>query len=338
MTMLLRIAERIINRPLLIHPDKVPLALAVLQGRIPIGDAEALRAAAEDRINAMPAEARQTMRGPAPGASRFVGSNTETDEAGNRVGRLPYRRTDDGVAVITITGSLINRGAWVGSYSGETSYEGVQHQISAALADQKTRGILLDIDSPGGEATGAFETAAAVRAAAMRKPVVAVVNGMAASAAYAIASGADRIVTTPTGVSGSIGVVLLHADFSRQLDKEGIEPTLIFAGAHKVDGNPFEPLPDSVRADLQAEVGKYYDLFVETVAAGRRALSPKAIRATEARTYVGADAVAAGLADEVGSFASALTYLSRTFSAAEGRALAADAEHMRRAAEAERAR
>ena len=314
MSILIRIAERALNRPLLLHPDKVPLILGVLSGRIPVDQAamEGLRAVAEARIDALPDAARAVMRGPhAPDASRFVGSSVDTDPATGATNCLPYRRTSDGVAVISVLGSLVNRGAWLGSYSGETSYEGLKFQVAHAAQDRRTKAILLDIESPGGEAVGAFEVADAVRTAAAEKPVTAVVNGMAASAAYAIASAARRIVTTSTGVSGSIGVVLLHGDFSRKLDKEGITPTLIFAGAHKVDANPFEPLSDAVRADLQAEVNHFYDLFVETVAAGRRGVSPKAIRATEARTFIGAEAVAVGLADDVGTFESALADLTR---------------------------
>jgi signal peptide peptidase SppA len=310
MTMLLRIAERVINRPLLVHPDKLLLILGVLEGRIPLGDVEPLRQAAESNIDAMPADAQLIMRGPAPRASRFVGSSIDEDpETGKKTG-LPYKRTTDGVAVITITGSLINRGAWVGASSGETSYEGIQHQVAMAARDPRAKAILLDIESPGGEAVGAFEAAAAIRAVAAQKPTTAIANGMTASAAYALASGAQRIVATPTSLVGSIGVVMLHADYSRFLDKKGVTPSLIFAGAHKIDGNPFEPLTAGVREDLQREVNQYYDLFVETVAAGRRLMSPASIRQTEARTYIGRDAVDARLADDIGTFDDVLADLS----------------------------
>lgn len=315
MSLLLRIAERVLNRPLLVHPDKVPFVLAVLDGRIPLGDVSELREQAEANIAELPTEAQLVMRGPNPGASRFVGDVYETDDGGRPIARLPYRRTKDGTAVITVTGSLINRGAFVGSSSGETSYEGIKHQLAMALADSKVASLLLDIESPGGEAVGAMEAAAAVRAANKVKPVTAVVNGMAASAAYALASGAGKIVTTPSGVVGSIGVVLLHADFSRQLDKAGITPTLIFAGAHKVDANPFEPLTEPVRDDLQREVMQFYDLFVAAVADGRRGMSPQGIRATEARVFIGEEAVKVGLADEVGTFESVLSELSSRNSA-----------------------
>jgi signal peptide peptidase SppA len=309
MTILARIAERVLNRPLLVHPDKLPIVLGVLQGRIPLGDISDMRRQAEAHIEAMPPSARVAMLGPS--ASRFVGDSAERDANGRAIGGLPYRRTSDGIAVVTITGSLINRGAWIGASSGETSYEGIKFQVGSAVNDPKVRSILLDIESPGGEAVGAFEAADAIRAAAKQKPVTAVVNGMAASAAYALASAADRIVTTSTGMSGSIGVVMLHADYSRFLDAEGVTPTLIFAGSHKVDGNPFEPLSDAVRSDLQAEVDNFYALFVKTVSSGRKGLSPSAVRDTQAKTFLGKEAVDRGLADAVGTFETALADLSR---------------------------
>lgn len=286
MTMLPHIAAQVLNTPLLIHAGKLAVIASFLDGRIGI-DASELR--------------------DMPEASRFVGTAQDPD----RRGGLPFMRTEDGVAIITVTGSLVNRGAWIGSYSGMTSYEGLNHQVSTAANDPRIRAILLDLESPGGQAVGAFEAADVVRAAAAKKPVTAVVNGMAASAAYAIASAATRIVTTPTGISGSIGVVVLHADHSEALAKAGIKPTLIFSGAKKVDGNPYETLTKGARADIQAESDRFYELFVQGVAKGRKNLTDKAIRATEAQIFIGKDAVSAGLADAVGTFESALAELAR---------------------------
>ncbi|WFP74507.1 S49 family peptidase [Mesorhizobium sp. WSM4906] len=284
MTSLIHIADRVLNRPLLITRDKAEVVLSVLAGRIGVN---------------------------APEASRFEGSSVVEDENGARRA-VPYRVTREGVGIITITGSLVNRGAWVGASSGLTSYEGIGFQLKSAAADPAVKSVILDLHSPGGEAVGAFETAALVRDLAARKQTVAVVNGMAASAMYAIGSGATEIVTTETGISGSIGVVLLHADFSRQLDREGVTPTLIHAGAHKVDGNPFEPLSDAVREDLQAEVDAFYESFLATVAKGRgKRLTVDAARKTEARTFIGQAAVDAGIADRVGSFESVLADLTR---------------------------
>lgn len=296
-----QIMSRVVNVPLWAHPTKALVFYNALCGRFGTGPVMIPQAAGDlERIAAL--------RGPE--ASRFVGE-WPTTEGGNNRTIEPFKLAN-GVGVITVTGSLINRGAWIGSHSGETSYEGVKHQLSRATADSRVKSILLDLESPGGEAVGAFEAAAAVRAAREVKPVVAVVNGMAASAAYALASGASRIVTTPTGITGSIGVVMLHLDYSQKLAAEGITPTLIFAGDRKMDGNPLQPLTENVQGELQAEVNRFYELFVETVTAGRgRRTSATAARETEGRTYLGKQAIDARLADEVGTFEEVLADLSR---------------------------
>ncbi|EKS34344.1 S49 family peptidase [Afipia broomeae] len=294
MSQLLHIADRVLNRPLMILPDKLALIAGVLDGRIGI---DATELAGDQSVS-------PGLRKPSREASQFVGEHV-ADPKDQRT-RKPYRTTPEGVAVIPVLGSLVNRGGWIGSYSGMTSYEGLKHQISAAARDGDVRSIILDMDTPGGEAVGAFEVADVVKAAAASKAVYAVVNGMAASAGYAIASAATKIITTSSGISGSIGVVMLHTDHSGRLQRAGIVPTLIFAGARKVDGNPYEKLTSEVKAELKAEIDRFYDLFVASVAKGRKSMTVESIRATEARTFIGADAVAIGLADAVGSFESAL--------------------------------
>jgi ClpP class serine protease len=204
MTKLAHIADRVLNRPLMILPDKLSLIASVLDGRIGI-DAKGFEEIEADYLKS------------APDMSRFVGQFEANDPNNPAAGKKPYRTTPEGVAVIGVVGSLVNRGGWIGAYSGMTSYEGLKYQLATAARDASVSSILLDMDSPGGEAVGSFEAADAVRAAAGVKEVVAVVNGMAASAAYALASAATRIVTTSSGISGSIGVVMLHADYSNKL-------------------------------------------------------------------------------------------------------------------------
>lgn len=285
MTSLPHIASLVLNRPLAILPSKLETIAAVLGGRIGLETS-----------------------GLTPEASRFVGSHVDREAPGSQ-GSLPYRRTAGGTAVIPVIGSMVNRGAWIGASSGLVSYEGLKFQLAHASQDDRTRAVLLDFECPGGEAVGAFEATAVVRQVAALKPVVAVVNGLCASAAYAMASGTTRIVTTPSGIAGSIGVVMLHTDVSSALAQAGVKPTLIFAGKHKTDGHPYGPLPNSVKADLRAEIEAFYGAFVECVAAGRKNLTAEAIRGTEARTFMGAAAVAAGLADDVGTFEGALVDL-----------------------------
>lgn len=285
MTHLYRIADRVLNRPLLIHPDKLELIASVLGGRIgiDIGHID-------------------------PQANRYIGlPDGQRDADGARKTGYRFQRVDD-AAIITVDGSLVNRGAWIGAdSSGLQSYEGIGGQIIAAAKDPNIRSIVLDIDSAGGEAGGMFDLAGRIRAIAQEKAVVAFVNDMAASAAYGLASAATQVVATETAVTGSIGVVMLHLDRSAEMESLGRKPTLIFAGAKKIDGNAFEPLTEEVRADLQSEVDQLYGLFLDAVAAGRgERLDAAAARATEAGVFIGRDGIAAGLADDIGNIEKAI--------------------------------
>jgi len=285
------LADRCIGKPLLIEPGKAEVIFGVLEGRI---IPETIFEGAEAEITV-----------PAPEASRFVGSHRRQSRPDSFV------RATGRTALITIDGSLVNRGAWLNSRSGMTSYEGIGAQIDDAASDPDIDSVVLDINSPGGEATGMFGLAAKIRSLAAKKNVVAVVDDMAASAGFGLASAANEIVVSPTSIVGSIGVVMLHLDRSGELQARGIRPTLIHAGAHKVDGNPFGPLPDNVRAAMQRDVMTFYDRFLETVAAGRRGkLSKAAARKTEAQTFIGQEAIDRGLADRIGSLEQVLAELS----------------------------
>jgi len=147
-----------------------------------------------------------------------------------------------------------------------------------------------------------------VREARSIKPLWAIVDGMACSAAYALACGAGRVTCSSVGYTGSVGVIAAHWDYSRMLDEAGVKVSLIYAGSHKADGNAFEPLPESVRDDFQAEIDAIYAQFVPLVAAGR-GLEEKAVRNTEARAYLAAPAVDLGLCDAVMSPTDALLEL-----------------------------
>jgi len=278
------IADRLLNRPLLLHPAKAEVLLRVLDGRLPMASA--------------PSEPLDTE------ANRFIGRTSRSD------GSLRLVRSDNGVGIIPIVGTLVNRGAWIGASSGLVSYEGLSALLRDAAADPEIRAIVLDLDSPGGEATGLFTVAEQIRQLAVQKPVVAFVNDMAASAAYGLASAAGEIVVSPTSMVGSIGVVLTHLDRSAEMAQRGIKATLIYAGAHKVDGNPYGPLPAAVAADLQTDVLNIYEQFVGLVVRGRRTLSTIDVRATEARTFIGHDAIARGLADRMASLDDVLAALS----------------------------
>lgn len=290
--MLPMISDRFLNTPLMLDPRKASVIYGVLQGRISPNVA----------LEISDADAEIDTEGPE--ASRFKGSRFTGQ------GKYSIVRREGGVAIISITGSLVNRGAWIGAYSGLVSYEGIAAEIDTAMKDTEIHSILLDINSPGGEATGMFGVAQKVREAAAEKPVVAVVNDIAASAAYGIASGAHEIVISPTSFTGSIGVVMVHMDHSGELKKKGVKPTILQKGANKTHGNPFGPLSGDAVSSLNEMMTVLYDQFLETVAAGRGSkLDAAAARATEAGIFVGAKAVDAGVADRVGTFDDVLAEL-----------------------------
>jgi len=261
------IAARLFNTPLLIHRAKLDAILAVLGPRV--GWPEAKSAAPV----------------PAP--------------------RMPSVSRQSDIAVIPIHGTLVRRALGLEAASGLTSYQEIGDQIGRAVADPAVTGIVLDIDSPGGEAGGVFELAERIRAATHDKPVWAVANDQAFSAAYALAAAADEVFVTRTGGVGSIGVIAMHADQSRKDEQDGYRFTAIYAGSHKNDFSPHAPLSDDARAALQAEVDRLYGIFTESVAQ-HRGLTVEAVRETEARLYFGGDAVAAGLADRIGTLRDAV--------------------------------
>ncbi|MFB2596088.1 S49 family peptidase [Paracoccus sp. p4-l81] len=283
-----QIAQRVFNTPLMVDPAK---ALAFLTGLGP-------RIAGQDiSIEGLDIAAEAQDAATLPARASLFGDDLTSGHSRN--GSQPFAVVD-GIAVIEIAGTLVHRGAWIGPSSGLTSYEGIAAQLQAALADPAVRGIALDIDSFGGEVAGAFDLADRIRAARQVKPVHAFVADHALSAAYALASQADRIILPRTGAVGSIGVVAMHSDMSGALDQRGIAVTLIHAGARKVDANPYQPLPEAIRTRIAGELEDLRQLFAETVAEGRgRRLDTSRALGTEAAVFRGEAAVFAGLADEV---------------------------------------
>ena len=204
----------------------------------------------------------------------------------------------EGVAIIPIHGSLINR--FGQCYGYVTGYNFIRRQRDAAMADPDVTAIVYDVNSGGGEAAGCFELADESFALRGTKPTISVVDSACYSAAYALASTSDQVVVTPTGGAGSVGVYTMHVDMSKMLENWGLEITLIHAGEHKVDGHPYAELPEDVRADMQKSVDATYNKFVESVARNRN-LSVEAVKDTQARCYSADDALALGLIDSVAS-------------------------------------
>lgn len=284
---LARLAERVINQPLLILPEKLAVIAAVLEKRIDI-DATDLR------------EVMAEAKGIDPHGARYIGEHRPVDPDNASAGVKPYKMLG-GTAIVPVIGTLVNKGSFLDAVSGLASYDKIRHQLRSAAADPAADAILMPIDSPGGEAVGAFSASDAVRAAARHKPVYAVTDGWMCSAAYAIASGATRIIATRDAMVGSIGTALLHIDQSQQLADAGIRPTMFVTGQRKADGHPFFELSTKVKGELSRFIGRVNAEFISTVSANR-GIAPDKVLAQEAAVFVGADAVSEGLVDEIGDF------------------------------------
>jgi signal peptide peptidase SppA len=205
------------------------------------------------------------------------------------------------VAVIPLTGLLTPRGSFFSMlFGGGGGLVDFREAFREALNSPEIQAIVLDVDSPGGYVDLVPETAQEVYDSRGTKPIVAVVNTKAYSAAYWIAAQADEVVLTPSGAAGSIGCYMLHEDWSKWNEDMGIDPTYVFAGRYKIDGNPDEPLSESAREDWQREVDDLAAMFVDAVAAGR-GITAAEVEAGygQGRTFRGARALEAGLVDRI---------------------------------------
>lgn len=205
---------------------------------------------------------------------------------------------ETGVYVLPIHGALVSRSAHLDMCTTMTSYEDIRGQLQSALNDGSVEHIALDIDSPGGSATGMIDLASEIYAARNLKPITAIVNFSAYSAAYGLASAASEIVLSNSSGVGSIGVIARHVDMSKRYESEGVKITTIFAGARKADLSSDAPLSEEAAAWLTELVQQNYAEFTDMVARNR-GLTVAAVRGTEAGVYFGQQGIALGLADRI---------------------------------------
>jgi signal peptide peptidase SppA len=284
MSFLSRISTRILNTPLLVTPEYGAVVTSVLADRIGV---EPL--VADDVV--------QSYKRP-----------NDRDHFNRRAG----------IMTVPIIGGLVHRGDGPEAASGLQSYTSMHNKLEALFADDTTRGILIDADTGGGEAAGLQELADWLPKMSKQagKPVWWIANTTTGSAAYWLGSSAERMYAAQNARVGSIGVYWQHVDMSKAMERRGQVVSFIYAGDHKIDGNPFAPLPDDVRASIQTSVNKLYGDFVGAVASNR-GLDEKVVRDTQARVYGPEDAYALGLIDGVGGYGEVLTafteYLNRPF-------------------------
>ena len=201
-----------------------------------------------------------------------------------------------GIALIPVYGALLHRDPWCDRWA--TGYDYISSRFGAAMGDDDVKGILFDVNSYGGHVAGNFELCDMIAEARGKKPMAAVVDSRALSGGYSISTAVGRIFASQSAEIGSIGVVMLHMSYEDMLKEIGVKPTYIFAGKHKVDGNPYQDLPEDVRKAFQASVEKSYDKFVGLVSKNR-GLDDDVVRSTEAAVYDAEEAQSIGLIDAV---------------------------------------
>jgi ClpP class serine protease len=289
-----RVAARIFGRPLAIDPPRLKTIMDALGDRIVLG-------AEDSEGEELPSRA-DIMR-------RRLGAI-----AGGRIvdvedGMGEYCVTDGGVAVIPVLGPLSQRFDWFAAVCGFATYDGIGATLDAVLEDSAVRAVLFDHDSPGGECFGMLDLADKILAARAVKPIWAVANGLAASADYALAGSAGRLIVPRMGYVGSIGVVAIHVDRTEQDKQIGLKYTAVYSGARKVDGWSHAPLSKDAKDRLQADIDGARRMFADLVGRQGR-IDQQGALDTEADVYRDDDAVKAGLADEVMSFEEALGALT----------------------------
>lgn len=217
-------------------------------------------------------------------------------------------RRNQEVAVLPLYGIIEQKPSLFGWLFGGTSTEMFAADLRMALADTAVKAILIDVDSPGGSVYGVEELANELRAAKGKgKPIEAIANSEAASAAYHIASQVP-LTASPSAMVGSIGVVYVHQDWSQAYEKLGVKTTVITSGKYKWEGSEYAPLTEEARAYLQRISDHYYGSFVANVAKGRGVTEARVRNDFgQGRMVVAKEARAAGMVDRVATFAQ--TYL-----------------------------
>lgn len=215
------------------------------------------------------------------------------------------RAGGDAIAVIPMYGVVTQRGNMADDISGpgSVSTQRFSSCLADALADDAVGQILIDIDSPGGSVYGVSELANEIMQARSTKPIVAIANSLAASAAYWVGCAASEFYVTPGGEVGSIGVWQAHQDYSAAMEEAGIKTTLISAGKYKTEGNPYCALDEDAQNFMQSRVNDYYQAFTKAVAKGRGVSIDTVRNGMGQGRVLGADAaLAEGMVDGIMTF------------------------------------
>ena len=314
------VMQQLFNRPHALSVGTADMIVAALAGRLDIkslaSETETLdRRALEDlaamgRADAVSRDAKASDR---PGVAR---SWDEDD--------VPYRLTETGVAIIPVKG-VLKRSWGIGPFSGATGYDGIWTQMMHAYDNSNVRAIWFDINSGGGTVDGLFDLTDGIYQMSARfggKPIYAMCADAALSAAYAIASACDTIMVPRLGMAGSIGCVIMHCEFSKMLEEEGVNVSIIRSRDRKCRGSELEAIDQETLDEFQAMVDESDAVFVDAVVKYRSStkgagatLTKNAISEMAGRVYTGNRALATGLVDYVMSEPEAWMMMERQIAA-----------------------
>ncbi|MBS0363682.1 MAG: S49 family peptidase [Proteobacteria bacterium] len=286
MTSYAHIVGKLTNRPLALHPRKAELVLGGVGERLGFANLVRLDGAV------VPLQAFDLDPWDEDDGFRRQ-RETRVDPGYDMV-------ADTGVAVISIEGTLVHKLRSLRPYSGMVGYDGIRQAYFTALEDPAVKAIATVYDTGGGDISGLFDLADAMYDARGIKPVWAILDDCAYSAGCVLSTTADRVIVPRSGGTGSAGVIAMHIDASRALDKAGLDVTMITSedADRKTDGHSEVPFTAEARAAIQAEVNEAGELLYATVARNR-GLTAEAVKGLKAATFQGANGVAAGLADAV---------------------------------------
>ena len=218
-----------------------------------------------------------------------------------------YERMGD-VGVIKIEGSLVPGEAGWMRYFGITGYADIKAAVLEGLADKGAKSLMIFSNSGGGSVAGVEDAESFIAQVAQHKPTSAY-SEFSASAAYWLTSAAGHITTSPTGVNGSLGVIRVVTEYSKAFEKDGITKTVMRAGRYKALGNPFEPLSEDGKAEIQSKLDDLYQIFIDVVARNRGTTAIIADQVMgQGREFLGKRGLEAGLVDSIGDFEAGLAY------------------------------
>ena len=307
------VTQRLFNQPLALNPSHAAMIVSAIHSRLGVdlinladGDFHYPGVSPHGRDAQLDRAAMRMLAGEGVTQARL-----QTEDRSDKRSKLFAH--EQNVAIIPIEGTLTK--SWgLEPESGFTGYDGIEAKFVAALADPEIKGIWLQIDSGGGDVAGLFPLVDLISASTMRnggtKPVYAMISDYGYSAAYAIASAADKVFLPETGGAGSVGVITMHANYGPQISNKGIEVTIMRAGDQKAKPHPLEKIDGETVAKIQKEIEAIRGMFVDRVATNR-GIPRGRVDQTQAATYMGEDAKAIGFVDKIASDHQAWAILQR---------------------------